>query len=372
MRSASLMTGTTSPFGVSAAKPRCRYFFSTSASPSSELLNSGNFFSAATEASIRKASIVTLTPDFSFSLLVETRKASRSVMSASSWLVTCGIITQLRCRLAPLIFLIRPRSLRSNSLNLEKSDLRPDQAESRAVATTRRRLRGRSLGTGLAGHHGLGEALDVFLGDAALGARALDLFERNAERRRANLRTDGEACGKLPLGATVGSCAAGAAVAGAAAGAAREPGAEAAVRRRRSSSLCRCAGAARPPPEPSTIAIRSPMLTVSPTLTFSSFSTPAADDGISIEALSDSTVISDCSTLTVSPGLTSTSITATSLKSPMSGTLTSIGPADAAGAGAAGGGAATGAAAAGAEAGAVARRGRSRSPRLPAIRMTPP
>jgi hypothetical protein len=51
------------------------------------------------------------------------------------------------------------------------------------------------------------------------------------------------------------------------------------------------------------------------------FTTPAADDGISIEALSDSTVISDCSALTVSPTLTSTSITATSSKSPMSGTL---------------------------------------------------
>ncbi|EWS62288.1 hypothetical protein Y695_04484 [Hydrogenophaga sp. T4] len=46
-------------------------------------------------------------------------------------------------------------------------------------------------------------------------------------------------------------------------------------------------------------------------------------DGISIEALSDSTVISDCSALTVSPTLTSSSMTATSSKSPMSGTFTS-------------------------------------------------
>jgi hypothetical protein len=68
------------------------------------------------------------------------------------------------------------------------------------------------------------------------------------------------------------------------------------------------------------------MLTVSPTLTLSSLSTPAADDGISIEALSDSTVISDCSALIVSPGLTRSSMTATSLKSPMSGTRTSTGP----------------------------------------------
>jgi hypothetical protein len=42
-------------------------------------------------------------------------------------------------------------------------------------------------------------------------------------------------------------------------------------------------------------------------------------DGISIEALSDSTVIRLCSALMVSPGLTSNSMTATSEKSPMSG-----------------------------------------------------
>ena len=53
---------------------------------------------------MRKASMVTLTPLFSFSLLVSTRKASSSVMSASSWLVTAGIITALRSKLAPLIF----------------------------------------------------------------------------------------------------------------------------------------------------------------------------------------------------------------------------------------------------------------------------
>jgi hypothetical protein len=55
-------------------------------------------------------------------------------------------------------------------------------------------------------------------------------------------------------------------------------------------------------------------------LTRSSFTTPAPDDGISIDALSLSTVISDCSIATVSPGFTSTSIISTSLKSPMSGT----------------------------------------------------
>ena len=65
-----------------------------------------------------------------------------------------------------------------------------------------------------------------------------------------------------------------------------------------------------------------PIATLSPSLTFNSLTTPAADDGISIEALSDSTVIRDCSSLTLSPGFTITSITVTSLKSPMSGTST--------------------------------------------------
>src|ERR1700759_413605 len=66
------------------------------------------------------------------------------------------------------------------------------------------------------------------------------------------------------------------------------------------------------------------MLTLSPTLMRSSLTTPAVDDGISIDALSLSTVIRLCSALTASPGLTSSSMTPTSLKSPMSGTLTSI------------------------------------------------
>ncbi|CFN82338.1 Uncharacterised protein [Bordetella pertussis] len=96
---------------------------STRLSPSSEALNSGNFFSAATTALIRKASMVTLTPDFSFSLFSATRSASRSVMSASSLLVTCGIMTQLRCRLAPEIFLMRDSGLASMGPNLVKSIL---------------------------------------------------------------------------------------------------------------------------------------------------------------------------------------------------------------------------------------------------------
>jgi hypothetical protein len=91
------------------------------------------------------------------------------------------------------------------------------------------------------------------------------------------------------------------------------------ARRRR-----RGAGAAAAAPSASSDRITDPSLTVSPMPTFIALTTPACDDGISIDALSLSTVISDCSTLTASPALTSTSITETPLKSPMSGTLMSI------------------------------------------------
>src|SRR5688572_7096951 len=68
--------------------------------------------------------------------------------------------------------------------------------------------------------------------------------------------------------------------------------------------------------------IVEPFDTLSPTFTFSCAILPASGEGISIVALSDSSVMSDCSLVTASPGLTSTSMTSTSLKSPMSGTLT--------------------------------------------------
>ncbi len=67
-----------------------------------------------------------------------------------------------------------------------------------------------------------------------------------------------------------------------------------------------------------------PFDTLSPTLSLSSFTTPACGAGTSIVALSDSSVMSGSSFFTLSPGLTSTSITGMFLKSPMSGTLTSM------------------------------------------------
>ena len=85
------------------------------------------------------------------------------------------------------------------------------------------------------------------------------------------------------------------------------------------------AGAACPPPSAdSSVRIALPSLTLSPTLTLRSLTVPALGAGTSMVALSDSSVTSESSAFTASPGLTKTSMTGTSLKSPMSGTLTSI------------------------------------------------
>src|SRR5256885_11884757 len=68
----------------------------------------------------------------------------------------------------------------------------------------------------------------------------------------------------------------------------------------------------------------APWETLSPTLTRSSLTIPASEEGISIVALSDSSVMREVSLATRSPGFTRTSMTSMSLKSPMSGTCTSI------------------------------------------------
>src|SRR5450759_257845 len=71
------------------------------------------------------------------------------------------------------------------------------------------------------------------------------------------------------------------------------------------------------------MSIREPSDTLSPTLTLISFTTPSTGEGTSIVALSDSSEISGSSAFTVSPGFTNSSMIGMSLKSPMSGTLTS-------------------------------------------------
>src|SRR6185437_6757684 len=77
-------------------------------------------------------------------------------------------------------------------------------------------------------------------------------------------------------------------------------------------------------PSASTTAITAPCSTLSPTLTFTSLMTPAVLAGTSIVALADSSVTRLWSFSMRSPAFTSTSITGTSWKSPMSGTFNSI------------------------------------------------
>src|SRR5262245_39437167 len=77
------------------------------------------------------------------------------------------------------------------------------------------------------------------------------------------------------------------------------------------------------------VSTRLPALTRSPIFTFKSCTTPPRGDGTSIDALSDSSVISGCSAVMLSPLLTITSMMGTSLKSPISGTRTSATPAGA-------------------------------------------
>src|SRR3954469_2885336 len=70
----------------------------------------------------------------------------------------------------------------------------------------------------------------------------------------------------------------------------------------------------------------SPWDTRSPTLIRMAPTVPAARDGISIVALSDSSVITGSSALISPPSLTRISMTGTSLKSPLSGMRLSIPP----------------------------------------------
>ena len=86
------------------------------------------------------------------------------------------------------------------------------------------------------------------------------------------------------------------------------------------------AGAAACDPSAFTVASRSPVLTLPPLLAWTFSTTPLAVEGTSMAALSDSRVTSGVSSAMLSPGFTSTSMTATSLKLPRSGTRTSTRP----------------------------------------------
>ncbi len=331
--SQSRTTGTTSPFGVSAAKPRWKYFLSTRLSPSSEALKSGNFFSAATHPFIRNASRVTLIPACSFSLLISTRSASRSVMSASSNCVTCGIITQLRARFAPEIFLMRGSGFTSTGPNFAKSTFGQG-----GRSRTAPRIDAPPAGADIA----------CFTKPCTSPCRMRPFGpepgtrERSTPSSRANFRTEGEACAFLNAslsicagaGAGAGAGAAGASRGGAACSdgagsAAFVTGGGAGAAAAAADAPFPPAGAAEgalapsPPAAASSTRMTLPWLTLSPTLTLMSLTVPAAGEGTSIVALSDSSEISGSSAFTASPGLTKTWMIGTSLKSPMSGTLIS-------------------------------------------------
>ncbi len=201
-------------------------------------MKSGNFFSAATDALIRNASIVTLIPDFSFSLLARTRNASSSVMSASSWLVTCGIVTQLRCSAGPLILLMRDRSLRSIGPNFAKSTCGHGSTPASAPPVA-----GAPAGDFAACAFVCAVPARTALTNSCTSSCVILPFgplpftsSSGTPSSRASFLIVGDACGSAPAGA-VGSCGGNAAVGrcrswGAAIGAAGAGAAAAAARRR--------------------------------------------------------------------------------------------------------------------------------------------
>ena len=69
---------------------------------------------------------------------------------------------------------------------------------------------------------------------------------------------------------------------------------------------------------------RAPAEILSPTLILSSVTVPPKGAGMSMAALSDSTVMMESSAARASPGFTMISMTSTSLKLPISGTRTSL------------------------------------------------
>src|ERR1700688_4775653 len=220
-------------------------------------------------------------------------------MSASSWLGACGIMIQLRARRGPDIFLMRESGWRSIAPYCAKSTFGQG---------------GRPNGSAPAAERGSESAR---LTNDCTSSRVTRPFgplavtvARSTPNSRANLLIEGLACTAAPLGAEGG-----AAGVGLAAGCAA-PGADGGTRTL--GAGCAPAGTLL-----ASVTIFVPFETLSPTFTSTDFTTPASGDGTSIDAFSDSSVTSADSFCTASPGFTKTSITGTSLKSPRSGTVTS-------------------------------------------------
>ena len=143
---------------------------------------------------------------------------------------------------------------------------------------------------------------------------------------RANLRTEGLACESLPVATTALSPTgtgvfAGAIVFGGSGAGLVGSGIEA-TGFSATTGATTAAGLAASSLT-SMLKITPPCATLSPTLILISLTTPAKGDGMSIEALSDSTVIKESSLAILSPVFTKTSMTSTLSKLPISGTKTS-------------------------------------------------
>src|SRR5215216_2233473 len=246
-------------------------------------------------------------------------------MSASSLWVTWGTFSHERCRKGPETFLIRGSGTVSVGPNLEKSwaGISGMPAPAGAAAA------------------GAGDGPRTAASRSSLVIRPFSpvplMVLRSMPNSRASRRTLGPAWGPVKSaiapGGAAGAGAAGGAGAGegATAGGAWAAGAGAGAGPAGVASgggSCwptRLGGVVSgPAPSPPTTTMTVPSLTVSPTLTLTSWTWPEAVEGTSMVALSDSRVTSGSSSATTSPGATCTSIIGTSWKSPMSGTAISV------------------------------------------------
>src|SRR5215218_3110917 len=238
-------------------------------------------------------------------------------MSASSLCVTCGMLSHDRCRNGPDTFLMRGSACVSTGPNFEKSCAG---------------ISGIPEPCGAAGAAAAAGCCDGPLRKPSRSSLVIRPFgplavtaARSTPSSRAIRRTLGPAW--APAGAeppsppvTAGGAARGAPTFAATGFACSGPG---------GASCCstRDGGVVLAPSPELSMRIGVPSLTRSPTLTSTSPTVPADGAGTSNVALSDSSVSSGSSALTLSPVATSTSTMGTSVKSPMSGTLTSVAPA---------------------------------------------
>src|SRR3954468_3533674 len=236
-------------------------------------------------------------------------------MSDSSLWVTCGTFSQARCRCGPDSFLMRGSGLVSIGPNLAKSTAgisgMPMPPEGAAVA-------GAALGP-------LRKLSTSSLVIRPLSPLPFSLV-RSTPSSRATRRTPGLAWtwpkSAAPAVAPAPRSAEAAAWAGAGLGTAT--GWACGVG---SCWLTSEGGWVMAPSPPLNIRIGVPSLTLSPALTRIFSTVPDDGAGTSMVALSDSSVRSGSSALIASPSLTRISMIGTSLKSPMSGTVTSVVPA---------------------------------------------